>query len=370
MSTVVVVAGALANKPHNGGGVWERLSWVVGLRRLGFESFFIEQATPAADVDWFLEEIAAAGLADMATLIAADGKTTVGLPWDDLLDLTSSADLLINLSGNLTLDSLLRRIRRKAYVDVDPGFTQFWHTDPNTSFELLPHDTYFTIGANVGRPGCPVPTCGIDWRHTRQPVVMDDWPDAQPIEPGRFTTVASWRGPFGPIIHNGRTLGLKVHEFRRFSELPQRLPFEFEIALDIQPADAADRAALVANGWQLVDPLNVAGSGGRFREYVQQSPAEFSVAQGVYVATQCGWFSDRTVRYLASGSPALVQNTGFDNWLPEGEGVVAFRTPDEAAAGAERIVADYARHAKAARRLARDYFDSDKVIARFLQDAL
>ncbi|MFO0809912.1 MAG: hypothetical protein U0746_14925, partial [Gemmataceae bacterium] len=142
------------------------------------------------------------------------------------------------------------------------------------------------------------------------------------------------------------------------------------VALDIHPSDAKDREALAANNWRLVDPRAVAGDAEAFRAYVQASPAEFSVAQGVYVGTRCGWFSDRTVRYLASGRPALVQDTGFGRWLLVGEGVITFRTPAEAAAGATRIVADYPKHARAARALAEEYFDSDKVIGQFLQDVL
>lgn len=361
---VVLVAGALANKPNNGGGVWERLSWVVGLRRLGFDAYFVEQAGPAADVEWFRASVAAFGLSDRATLLDAKDEPMIGLP------LPNSAALLVNLSGHLTRPEAIGRARRTAYVDVDPGFTQLWHTDAAVAFTLPKHDAYFTIGENIGRPSCTLPTCGVEWRPTRQPVVLDDWPAAVPTEPGRFTTVASWRGPFGPVVHSGRTLGLKVHEFRGVIDLPRRTPFDFELALDIHPADAADRESLLANGWRLTDPRTVAGDAAAFRSYVRESPAEFSVAQGVYVGTNCGWFSDRTVRYLASGRPCLVQDTGFGRWLPIGEGIVAFRTPVEAADGARQIVANYTKHAKAARAVAEEFFDSDKVIGRLLEIVL
>src|SRR5205823_3798900 len=151
--------------------------------------------------------------------------------------------------------------------------------------------------------------------------------------------------------------------------LPRRVgQAAFEIALDIHAGDAKDLSALRANGWRVTDPLAVAGTPAAFRRYIQQSAAEFSVAQAIYVEKNSGWFSDRTVRYLASGKPALVQDTGFGRHLPVGEGLVTFRTLDEAAAGAERILADYERHCRAARAIASEFFDSDKVLGRFLRE--
>jgi hypothetical protein len=158
-----------------------------------------------------------------------------------------------------------------------------------------------------------------------------------------------------------------VHEFRKFIELPRRSDQEFEIALDIHPDEEKDLTLLRENKWRLVDPKAVAGNPNQFRGYVQESGAEFSVAQGIYVDTHSGWFSDRTIRYLASGKPVLVQDTGFSRNLPVGEGLLAFRTIDEAVAGARQIVANYGRHSQAARKLAEEYFDSDKVLAAMLK---
>jgi hypothetical protein len=154
-------------------------------------------------------------------------------------------------------------------------------------------------------------------------------------------------------------------------DLPRRVPeAAFEIALDIHPGDAGDRDALLEHGWRLTDPRTEVPGPSEFRRYVERSGAEFSVAQGIYVETGSGWFSDRTTRYLASGKPALVQDTGFSRNYPVGEGLLAFRTPDEAAAGASRIATRYDDHSAAARALAEEHFDSDKVLARFLEKAL
>jgi hypothetical protein len=283
----------------------------------------------------------------------------------------AEADLLVNISGHVHAPELMRRVRRRAYVDLDPGFTQFWHAEGNLGARLDCHDVYFTVGENIGTDICSIPTVGIDWLPLPPPVVLSEWPAADDPKAGRFTTVGAWRGAFGPVVHDGRTYGLKVHEFRKMMELPRRVPDqEFEIALAIHPGDAKDRDALLNSGWRLTDPREQAPGPAEFRRYVQGSGAEFSVAQGIYVETMSGWFSDRTVRYLASGKPALVQDTGFSANYPVDEGLVPFRTLDEAVAGAAGIAADYPAHAAAARSLAEECFDSDKVLTRFLEQAL
>jgi hypothetical protein len=274
--------------------------------------------------------------------------------------------LLVNISGNLTWTPLLERVRRRAYIDIDPGFTQFWHEAGTGGAGLAGHDSFFTIGERIGTADCPIPTGGIDWRPIRQPVVLDQWPATPPEEPRRFTTVASWRGPFGPIEHRGVTYGLKVHEFRRFVGLPRRSHYPFELALQIHPSEVKDLALLAENGWRLMDPRAAAGDPHAFRRYVQGSAAEFSAAQGVYVQTRCGWFSDRSARYLASGKPVLVQDTGLGGLLPTGEGLITFNDFDEAVAGAEAIMGDYARHSRAARAVAEACFDSDRVLGGLL----
>jgi hypothetical protein len=382
--TTVVVSSVIANKPLNGGNAWAVLSWVLGLKKLGFRVYFVEQigrenCTDVTDVgnafersanlSYFKQVMERFGLAGSAALIYESGEQIHGLPYAELLDIVEAADLLVNITGHLTLEPLMRRLRRKAYVDLDPGFTQFWHASGDAGPRLDGHDVYFTVGENIGTRSCLIPTGGIRWRPTRQPVVLDHWPVCRTGDRSRFTTVATWRGPYGPVQYGGKTFGLKVHEFRKFIELPERVPQTFEIALDIHPAEEKDLNLLKRYGWRLVDPRVAAPDPDAFRRYVQGSGAEFSVAQGVYVEACSGWFSDRTVRYLASGKPALVQDAGFGRNYPVGEGLVAFRTPEEAIAGAGRIGGDYDEHCRAARSLAEEYFDSDKVLGRFVEEA-
>jgi hypothetical protein len=372
--TTIVVGGALANKAGSSGEAWVRMSWVRGLERLGLDVWFVEELAqstrddPAAE-GWFRAVTDRFGLHGRATLLSQSHRESIAGPTlDDLIDVAADATL-VNISGHLKLASLFGAFRQRVMVDIDPGFTQFWHQEGLAGANVEGHDLYFTIGELIGTPGCPIPTSGIEWRPVRQPVVLEDWPVSDPARPDRFTTVGTWRGPFGTIEHGGRTYGLKVHEFRKMFALPRRSTHEFEIALDIDPADGRDLAALRENGWRIVDPGEVARDPDAFRAYVQASGAEFSVAQGVYVDTRCGWFSDRTTRYLASGKPALLQDTGFGESLTVGEGVVPFRTIEQAANGAADIVARYPTHSAAARRIAEEHFDSDRVLARFCEQA-
>ena len=375
MNRKAIVSGPLAAKPGNAGGAWERFSWAVGLRRLGFDVLFVEESVgvpSAAALDWFDDCARFFGFERQAAIIDRTSDWTRGRSRDDLRQFAAASDLLINLSGTLTVPEVFEAVGTTAYIDVDPGFTQIWHADPATPYAVPRHDHYFTIGENIGTPGCPIPAGGLPWKPTRQPLLLDLWPAAAsrcvtPSSPRRFTTIASWRCGFGPVAWGGTTYGLKLHEFRKVFDVPQRISAEFEIALDIHEGDGRDRDALVTHGWRLVPPAEAVGTPQSFQKYVQDSMAEFSVAQGVYAHAQSGWFSDRSTRYLASGRPVLVQDTGLAT-IPCGDGIVIFSTPDEAAAGAEDILARYAQHSAAARDLAATHFASDLVLGRLLDE--
>jgi hypothetical protein len=377
-----VVAGALANKSGNGGEAWVRMSWVLGLRDLGFEVLFVEEIDPALCIDgagrtvsvaasvqgaYFEQVTAQFELSGSVSLLC--GNDSIGLSRSELADRMAGADILLNISGHLRDRALLGAVGTRVYLDVDPGFTQIWHQDGIGDLGLDDHNLHYTIGENIGMNGCPVPCGGIRWRPTRQPVVLSEWPvcPAAPIRD--FSTVGNWRGPYGRPVLDGKLLGLKLHRFRALVDLPTRTDHLFEAAMAFGPGDGADRDAMEAGGWRITDPAAVAASPDDFRTFVASSGAEISAAQGVYVETGCGWLSDRTARYLASGRPAIVEDTALGTRLPLGVGLVPFATPDQAALAVELVQSDYATHSAAARALAEEYLASDKVIGRLLEDA-
>ena len=378
--TSIVVAGALANKHRQGGSIWVRMSWAEALRTLGFDVIFVEQIAAADCVDaagrrapfptsanaaTFLDVTAAFGFQGRAALVCADDGRVVGVERDELLDRLGEAALLVNIGGHLRWEPALARLPERAYVDLDPGYTQIWHARGDPGAGLDGHELHFTIGANVGTPASELPTRGVRWRPIRQPVVLERW--ASPGGPFTgFTTVAGWRGAYGRPSWKGRTYGLKAHEFRRFVELPALARAPFAIALDIHRDDGADARRLRSCGWELRDPAVVADVAG-FRRFVQASGAEFSAAQGIYVETNSGWFSDRTVRYLAAGKPALVQDTGFAASLPVGAGLLTFSEMHGARAGVNAIVDDYERHCDAARRIAQEWFAPAPALAPLIE---
>jgi len=361
--TTVVLAAAVANRHRLGGSIWVRRSWARALQRLGFDVFLLDELLPGGDAATFTQATEELGVSGALL----EGDNVHGVDRRELLERLDEAALLVNLSGHLRDAELLRRPRVRAFVDLDPGYTQIWHAQGH-DVGLRGHDHYFSVGLNLGTPGCSLPDGGIRWRPIRQPVVLDRWPPSEEEAAafGGFTTVASWRGAYGRPVWEGRSYGLKAHEFRRFASLPQRTGLPFALALDIHPADEHDADRLRVAGWKLLDP-SLAGDIEGFRCFVRSSGAEFSAAQGVYVETRSGWFSDRTVRYLACGRPALVQDTGFSEHLPVGEGLLSFRTLEEARDGAQAIVADYERHRRAARRLAERCFAPAAALAPLLE---
>ena len=353
------------------------LQYLLGFRELGFGVVLLDRLEPDMCVDangevcpvehsvnlrYLQEVVKRFGLDDSYALLFDGGTQYLGMSRDRLLERVSESALLLNVNGFVTDEDVLGHAQRTAFLDIDPGFGQMWRElglhDP-----FVGHDFYVTVGENIGRPGCDIPTGGIDWVTTPQPVVLDQWPSQSPG--GRaFTSVVSWRGPAAPVVYRDKTYGLRVHEFRKFASLPKLSPAAFEVALDIHAADGADAELLRSSGWSLIDPHAVADDPWSYRRYVQQSKAEIMIAKNMYVETHSGWFSDRSICYLASGKPVLGQDTGFTHQYEVGEGLLAFGDLDEAVAGAAEISGDYERHARAAREIAEEYFDSRKVLPR------
>jgi len=365
----IAVGGALAQKPGAAGHAWQFLQYLLGFERLGYEVLLLDRidgspARQAAGVAWIERVLGESGAAAGWSVDLGRGRHA-GVSRRRALEFLADADLLLNVMGFVTDEELLAAARWRVFLDTDPGFPQMWCA-LGLADVLAGHDAHVTIAERIGAEDCTLPDCGLDWITTPQPVVLAAWPAQAPGSGARLTSVASWRGAYAPIEYERRTYGLRAHQMRRFAALPRLAGGEFELALDIHPSDAADAARLRAGGWRLVAPAAVAGTPAEYRRYVQGSDAEIMVAKGIYVDTRGGWMSERSLCYLASGRPVLAQDTGFSDCHPVGEGLLAFATPDDAAAAVEAIRAHPAQHAAAARELAFERFGSDRVLSRLL----
>jgi Glycosyl transferases group 1 len=352
----VLVAGMLAGTPGHGGATWAVLQYIRGLEQLGHEVVAVE---PVARADE--RQVAYHRSLDLpaAALLLSGSRRTIGLPYQELAGF--GADVLLNISGMLRDETLLEQIPVRAFIDLDPGFTQVWH-EQGEDMGLALHTHFVTVGARVGAGECPIPTCGREWITTLPPVALAHWPyEPRPASLQAFTSVGHWRS-YGSLEHRGIHYGQRAHSLRELLPLPRLVGDRFELALGIHPREHRDLAALSANGWGLLDPARVACTPAAYQAFVRGSEAELCVAKSGYVASHSGWFSDRSACYLASGRPVLAQRTGFELGLPTGEGLLAFSDTAEAAEAVREIGADRERHRRAARALAEEHLDARRVL--------
>jgi hypothetical protein len=362
----IVLSGMVAGVPGHGGATWAVLQYVRGLRRLRHDVVLVEPVDELtrAGRAYFAGVSARFDLVGRAALVVEATRESVGLPYERIREVARAADVLININGMLRDPDLVEPAPIRLYLDLDPVFNQLWAED-GIDIGLEAHTHFVTVGLLVGAPGSTVPTAGRSWLTTPQPVVLADWPVAEADVWGGLTTVGNWRS-YGSIERDGVRYGQKAHSYRRFFELPRRAAVPIYAGLAIHPDERVDLGSLVENGWRLLDPGEVAGTPDRYQAFVQGSWAELGIAKEGYVVSRSGWFSDRSACYLASGRPVIAQETGFSDFLPTGEGLLAFTTVDEVLAAIDALRTDYGRHARAARQLAEGLLDSDKVLTRLL----
>jgi hypothetical protein len=368
----ILVSGMIAAQPGHGGATWAVLQYLLGFRRLGHHVYFVEMLdthgdtlAATANARYFTQTMLDFGFADRAALLAHNTRQTVGLEYANLVRVSKEADVLVNLSGRLTDPELIGPIPIRVYVDLDPGFTQVWHTQ-SIDLGFAQHTHFVTVGLSIGLPGCHVPTCDVQWLSSLQPIVLQSWPHDTPVTRDAFTSVANWRG-YGSVEHDGVFYGQKAHSVRQYIDLPLLTAEQFHVALAIHPDERRDLAELGANHWVLLDPQRVCRSPRAYQQFVRTSKAELGMAKSGYVVARTGWFSDRSICYLACGRPVVAHDTGFSQFLPTGDGLLTFTTSEDARDGVDRVARDYAHHARRARTIAEEYFDSDAVLDRVLR---
>ncbi|MBX3024457.1 glycosyltransferase family 1 protein [bacterium] len=383
----VVVTGLVATYPL-GGLSWDYLAYVDAFRRLGAEVLYLEDTgswfyqpdtatyadDPSANLAYLTAALARIDAGDVPWAVRAPDGALHGAAEAAVADFCRGADLFLNVSGACWLRDAYRAARRTAYLDTDPGFTQSTlqavergdaSDDQRFSATLIrQHDRFLTYAEAIGDPGCGVPRCGLEWKPTRQPIVLDRWPVEPPPPGAPYTTVMSWaHGRAAPVIDGVARAG-KDAEMMRFLDLPRRCGVAFELAVGGEPP----RDLLAAHGWRVVDAWSRSTTMDVYQAYLRASRGEWSVAKQVYVALRSGWFSTRSAAYLACGRPVVAQDTGWSARYASGEGLFAFTTLDEAVAAVAAIEADYPRHAAAARAVAERELDSRRVLARLLAD--
>lgn len=363
-----------------GGMAWHYLQYAMGLKRLGHEVLMLEDSEdypccydpsrhvtdtdPAYGLAFAKNTLDRTGLADDWAYHDAHTGRWHGPRRTDATAFCRSADLLINISGANPVRPWLEQVPRRVLIDTDPVFEQVRQlTVPHRRERAAMHNAFFTFGECVGTPGWAVPDDGWPWRPTRQPVVLDAWPVTPVKASAPLTTVMQWDS-YPAREYNGKHYGLKAQSFDPYLTLPGRCAdTTLELALG---SPDAPRQRLLENGWRLSDPIAATLDPWSYQSFIQGSLGEFSVAKHGYVAGHTGWFSERTACYLASGRPAVVQDTGFSGHLPTGKGLFAFKSPDEAAVAIEAIRSDPQGHAVEARRIAETEFNAQHVLTRLL----
>jgi hypothetical protein len=371
-------------KPRFGGLAWMYINWALGLQANGCRVTVLEsyQRSVAPDealrrLQAFRSHLTALGLqADMTLLLSPEQRERfrplqeqfdqLALPLDEAIE---DSELLLNCYYGLD-PGVVGRFRRSALMDLDPGLVQVWISEGQLN--PAPHDIYFTIGETVGTPGALFPDCGLQWHYTPPAVFLPVWPAVHVDSDAPFTTVTNWwaeRSAY--VLHRGQVFdNQKRTSFLEYLDLPSRTAEALELAIYPTKKGNGDRRRLLEHGWRVRDSLDVSSTPLQFRAYIQQSRGEFSCAKPSCMRLQNAWISDRTICYLASGRPAVVQHTGPSRFLPDAAGLFRFRTLEEAAGALASVASDYQRQSRLARSLAEEYFDATKAAASVLQRAM
>lgn len=383
----IICTGLIGQYPF-GGVIWDYIQYLLGFRALGHDVWYLEDTGA-----WAYDPVAQQPSDDCSHNVAclrrimeafdlgdrwiyrnaADGiyhgVTDSGLAEKILCE----ADVLANVSGACWLREPTAAIRKKLFLDGDPMFTHIsMVTDEKVAARIRAHDVHFSFGLNIGQPDCLVPTGGLRWIPTVQPVALDHWQGTE-IKPSSlagdaWTTVMNWSS-YAAKEYNGGSYGQKDVEFMRFLDLPKLTGEKFLLAVGQGPGRKRPTETLLAHGWQIVEPDEALPDHVAYRDFLAGAKAEWSIAKNGYVKSRSGWFSCRSACYLALGKPVVVQDTAWSTHLPSGDGVLAFSNVEEAADAIRAVSSDYDRHAQAARAYAAENFEARKVLAKVLQQA-
>jgi YHS domain-containing protein len=372
----------LAGRIPLGGVAWQALHYLLGLKRFGHNVYYIEDSgAPPYDprvrsivddcsysVNFIKRMMERCDLGDRWSFWDMAHDTYYGLDGDRLRRLYREADALVNICGATRLRDEHLACPIRVYVQTDPVYEQMREAqgDEQTRSAFTAHTHHFTYGENLGNSDCLIPLDGFAWRPTRPPVLLDLWKCRVNPAAKKFTTIAVWKNTGKDIVFDGEKYYWSKHlNYERFQDLPRKTSEKLEVALD---RDGASSHPLEQHGWGVVDSYPVSRDLDVYRDYIDGSRGEFSVSKDLVVRTRSGWFSDRSVCYLAAGKPVITQETGFSKFIDTGRGLFSFSSMEEVLAHLGEVNSDYPRHCQAAREIAEEYFAADKVLGKLLAD--
>jgi len=370
MKKRAVVGVGVAGFPEKAAGnTWAFLQWGLGLRELGWEVWLVEslkakelknskgenvrlaESVNLSHWNRILKEI---GWDERATLLV-EGEKVEEQP---LRDFAAGADLFLNLSGHFKRPDLVEKVASRVYVDLDPAFTQIWAKVYQSPMNFSGHNAFWSVGLGMGR-GAVVPDTGHEWKAVVPPVSRRYWSKEAPGHSvGRSADLGR------KVEWEGREYSNKAPEFEKLRDWPKRSGIDPLVVTDLGAGE--ERSLFEKAGWEFHEPGPVCSDWQEYRNFLASSRGEFSPAKGGYVTAKTGWFSDRSVLYLSLGRPVLLQETGWSNWLPEGMGLVAFESLDEAVEKVRQIEKDYAAHSRGAEKVAEEHLDAMRSIPQAL----
>lgn len=372
MTTVALLANTL-HYPGGGGHRWAYLNWALGFRSIGCDVLWLEwvhdrsrRALPE-NVSALRRDLALYGLADVVSLAGLGAVDEAATPEGlvNLDDAIARADLLVNFAYALP-GEIVSRFRRSALVDIDPGLLQIWMA--SGTLDVARHDRHFTIGETVGTRAACFPDAGRRWTYTPPCVALDWWPVSPSRAGASFSTVTHWWSSEWIPDGTGWYLNDKRSGFLPFLDLPARVDQRLELAVYL--AAPEDSSELETRGWRVRLSTDAVATAADYQAFIRGSRGEFSCAKPSCVRLQNAWISDRTLCYLATGRPVVVQHTGPSRILPDARGMLRF----EDVAGAVRCLREadenHDAHARAARALAEEHFDARPVTRALLERAL
>lgn len=379
---VIVVGGYIVGYPL-GGMTWHYLNYLAGLHALGHEVWFLESTgdwtepydpstntcspDPTYGLRYLRETFESVGLSLRFCYESKLTNTWHGLSREELHALLKRADLLLCVSGVTPINPEWPRVKRSCVIDTDPVFTQLrMSADAGVIDYYKQFNAVATFGKLIGTPACPLPTHGFDWIPTNQPIALDHWPVAPMPVTRTFSTLGKWEHTGERhIAFDGQTfLSSKAVEWMKLLDLPARTSARLEMGMAMLPGET--RSHFEQHGWHFVDAIDATKSADSYRSFIRSKAGELTVAKQIYATLPSGWFSDRSACFLASGRPVITQSSGFEQWLPTGEGLFSFATIDDAAAALECIEHNPAEHARAARAIAEEYFNANRVLRTLL----